>query len=641
VSTLAASPDARLSVVTREHLETLVQLSQAFNSSIDLAPLLHRILDLTLSVTDSEAGALWVVEADGLRCTHAAGPARDRLLGRMLGAGDGAAGEAVQTRAPVVVPNALEDARYAVYRDEASGFRTRSALSIPLIAVDEPLGVIELVNDIGGKDEFAPEDIAFLEMLADDAAAALRNARLLDAERRARNLKALLEVSHEITSTFDLRRVLGSIVNLAGRAVRFQRCVIAVWQGEELEVRAISGEAEVDRKTASVAALEKFMLWAAQRHEPLAIPDASAEDDSMARVLRRSFGEYLEGSRLRGLLVLPVADAEGELGLLLFEFGQPDMLDDWTREAAALLANQAALSIRNAQLYADVPFISWLEPLAQKRRALAALPRAAWIRYGAVAAVLFVVLFIVKLPLRVSAAEAEIHAAVQRPARAGVAGTLADVYVREGDVVTAGQLLATLRSDELQLRLVAAEGELRLAEREALAMDAAGRASAAAAARLRATQLNSALAVLQREAERLRVIAPTAGIVLTPRLEERLGSHHLAGETVLWIGDRDSAEIRMRVRQQDIAQIETEDRVRVRVAARPERRYEGKVAAVGPLAEVVNGQSYYTVRAILDNGDGVLRPGMSARARVHTDPRPLGYLMLRRPWRFIRMNLWW
>lgn len=639
MSTTASAP-SRLSVVTRQHLETLVQLSQSFNSTIDLDPLLSRILELTLGVTDSEAGALWIVEGGALRCTHALGPASGRLVGTVQPVDAGAAGEAVRQRAPVVVDDALSDDRFAAYRDTSTGFRTRSAVCIPLISVNGPLGVIELVNDVGGKDEFAADDIAFLELLADDAAAALRNARLIDAERRARNLRALLEVSHEVTTTFDLERLLVSLVNLAGRAVRFERCAIAVWQGEELQLRALSGEAHVDRKLGATRTLERFMLWAAERHDTLAVDDVAAEDD-VARALRRSFGEYLESSRARGLLALPVADAEGELGLLLFEFPQPGMLDQWTQEAAGLLANQAALSIRNAQLYANVPFISWLEPLAQKRRALMSLPGRAWLRYGAAAAAVAVLLVAVRVPLRIGAADADIHAAVQRPVRAGVAGTIAEILVREGDAVTAGQAVALLRSDALQLRLVATEGEVRLAEREALAAEANGSATAAAAARARATQLRYALAVLRQEEDLLRVTAPTSGTVLTPRLEERVGSYRVAGEPLLWVGGRDSAEVRLRVRQQDIAEIAEGDRVRVRVAARPDLRFDGVVAAIAPLADVDGRDAYYTVRAILDNSDGVLRPGMTARARVLSQPQPLGYVLFRRPWRFLRMNLWW
>jgi hypothetical protein len=32
---------------------------------------------------------------------------------------------------------------------------------------------------------------------------------------------------------------------------------------------------------------------------------------------------------------------------------------------------------------------------------------------------------------------------------------------------------------------------------------------------------------------------------------------------------------------------------------------------------------------------------MHARARVYTRSQPVGYLIVRRPWRFLRMHLWW
>jgi GAF domain-containing protein len=633
-----ASP--RLALLSREQLESLLQLSQAFNSTTDVVPLLHRILDETLGVTESEAGALWVVEGDEVRCTHAIGPARDALLDTRRPAAEGVIGDALRLRETVFSPNALDDERYAHYTLGAPGFRTRSAVSIPLVALGEALAVMELVNDVGGKDEFTGNDVAFLELVADDAAAALRNARLLEEARRAEHLRALLEVSHEVTATFELDRVLLSMVNLAGRALHFQRCAVAIRDGVQLQVRAISGVAHIDVKSAPVRQLQALLSWAADRGEPLIIHD-TADDADDAAALRRQFGEYLAASRAGSLMVLPIEDAEGELGQLLFEFEAPAALDAWTREAAALLANVATLAIRNAQLYADVPFISWLEPLAQRRRALMALPRTTLLRYGAAVAVVLLVLFAVRLPLRIGAAEAVVEAGVQRPARAGVDGTLASVLVREGDIVASGQLVAVLRNDALQLRLAAAEGELRLAERDALAADATGNALAAASAGLQAGQLRSAIALLRDEAAHMEVRAPASGAVLTPRLEEQQGGYVPAGEAVLWVGTVDSAEIRLLVAQHDVGEIRIGDRVRARVPARPELRFDGHVTAVAPRAELIGGVPHYTVRAAFANPDGVLRPGMAAKARVHTRPRVLGFHVARRPWRFIRMHAWW
>ena len=639
MTTVGISSADRVSLLTREQLETLLHLSQAFNSTIDLDSLLPRILDQTLGVTESEAGSIWIIEGDHVRCAHAAGEARTRLVGVHVPLGYGVIGEAIRSGASVVTADALADEHFAAYRD-GTNFRTRSAVTIPLVVVGEPLGAIQLVNDVGGKDVFSVEDVAFLESLADDAAAALRNARLFAAERRARNLRALLEVSNEITATFDVDRILFSIVNLAERAVRFERCIIAVHERDELRVRAISGEDDVDRKSAAVKEIERFLQWEAQRGGALFLNDLqSSEPDAVA--LRERFASYLKESGARGLLILPVADAEGELGRLVFEFGAPDVLTDWMREAAEMLANQAALALRNAQLYADVPFISWLEPLAQKRRAFSALPASDKLRYIALAVLAVALLVFVRLPIRVRASEAVVHAAVQRPARAGAEGVIEEIFVQEGDRVSAGQPVARIRNEALLVRLSDAHGALRLAERQGLTAQAIGNTSEAATARMRGEQLRIEIALLEREVSSLTVRAPAAGVVLTPRLDERVGSHRAAGEPVAWIGEADRAEIRLQVPQKDVAYIQPNDRVRVRVAARPEIRFDGQVSSVAPLAEIVGGEPHYTVRAILDNQSQILRPGMQARARVLTASRPLGYLLIRRPWRWARLHLWW
>jgi GAF domain-containing protein len=640
VSTAVSPSAARLSLLPRERLQTLLEASHAFNSTIDLGPLLRRLLEETLFVTGSEAGAIWVVSDGAIRCAHAAGPVASALEGRTLPADHGTVEEALRQGVPVVVTDALEDPRFALYRDAASGFRTRSVVTMPLMAAGTALGAIELVNDEGGKDVFDEVDVAFLEALADDAAAALRNARLYDAERRARDLKALLEVSHEFTSSFDLDRVLLSVANLADRAVRFDRCVVAVWDGEQLRVRAISGEERVDPKAAVVARLEAFLTWTREVDGVLDVRDLQAPEKHAATI-RALFGAYLADAGPRALLVVPIRDADGELGRLHFEFRSDGVLEDWMREAAELLANEAALAIRNAQLYANVPFISFLEPLAEKRRQILALPRARLLRYAALTAVVLAALVFVRIPLRVTAHDAVLHAAAQRPARAGTAGIVTEILVRDGDRVSESQPIARLRNEELLVRLATAGGDLQAAEQRHLAAAARGDAADATAARLRAAQIRSALALLEQEAAGLLVRAPAAGVVLTPLLEERVGSFREAGEPVAWIGGTDWTEVRLRVAQHDIGDVREGDRVRVRVPARPEARYEGRVQAISPLAERQGGAPLYTVRALLDNQDGALRPGMTARARVVTAPRPLGHHILRRPWRWIRMNLWY
>lgn len=629
--------------VADEHLRTLLRLSQEFNATLDLDELLPRILELVLGTLNAEAGAIWLLEEDALRCLVSAGHVAEVLTGVELPPGAGFVGHAVHRREPVLVDDAAADDRYLPQLDQATGFLSGSVMAVPLMARGEVLGALEVANHRGDGERFDHGQLAFLLALADDAAAAIRNARLYEAERRARDLKSLLAFSHEVASTFELDRVYPTIVNLAGEAIPFDRCVLGVWEQDAMRVAAVSGQESVDRRSAAMRELERVLAWVGGREEPLEVEEAQDDGEEAVETLRRRFSDYLSGGRVRSLLGVPLRDGEGPLGVLLFESASPQAFGGWRREAAELVAASAVLSMRNAQLYAGVPFISVLEPLARKRKAIASLPRSRLIRYGAIAAIALVVLAAVRMPLRISGQEAQIRAAVQRPAHAGVAGVLEELLVSEGTRVEAGAPIARLRDEDRLRRIRELEGSLELARREAATANARGDAAAAGRARIRSEESAAALALLREQEARALVRAPSSGIVLTPRLEERLGTYVRAGDAVAWIGDPDWVEVELRVGQADVGAVQDGDRVRVRVPAHPGVTFEGRVVAIAPRAEVAAGEiePTYAVRAYLDNGLGLLRPGMDARAKVLARSRPIGAVLLRRPARWFSLNSWW
>ncbi|HUG42314.1 MAG TPA: GAF domain-containing protein [Longimicrobiales bacterium] len=621
------------------HLRRLVGVSHVFNSTMDLDALIPRVLDVVLEVVGAEAGSLWLAEGELVRCAYALGPAASRLVGLELPAGAGMVGDVVASGEPSLVTDPASDRRFLPQIDQATGFTTESVITVPLVAQGTTLGAVQVVNSTDGK-PFDQEDVDFLVALADDAAAGIRNARLFEAEKQARDLKALLAISHEITATFDLDRVLVTVVNLAGNAITFQRCALALWEDQRLRVRAISGQAAVERKSAAVRDLEDFLDWASGRGLPLRVESLGALEGTAAELALR-FPSYLDTAGAGSLLLLPVEDADGPLGVLLFEFAGTGQPEQWGLEAAHLLANETALAVRNAQLYRDVPFISWLEPLAERRRRLAALPAAAWLRYGAIAAAATLVLTLVRLPLRVAAETSALRAAVQVPARAAAAGLVESVAVREGDVVERGERVARVRDEALLLRVREEESRRELAEREVLLAESRGDARSAALARVRLAEAGDALGLLRRRLEDTWVVAPASGVVLTPRVEERAGEWLEAGRPFLWIGSQDWSELELRVRQADVGEVRVDQRVRAKVAAHPSITFEGRVAAISPAPLPGDGAPIYVVRALLDNREGLLRPGMEARARIHTAPRPLAALLFRRPWRWLRLKLWW
>jgi GAF domain-containing protein len=624
-----------------EHLRTLIRLSQEFNATLDLGDLLPSILSEALKLLGAEMGSIWVLEGEHLRCLMSAGETGDALVGVELPLGAGLVGDAALHRRAVLVTDAAEDPRHLPQLDEAAGFSTGSAMAVPLEVRGELVGGLSVANRRGDGDLFDQRHLAFLTALGDDAAAALRNARMLEAERRARDLHALLDFSHQVAGTFELDRIHLSIVNLGGEAIPYERCVLGVWREEHLEVVAISGEESVDRRAVAVKELEEFLAWIAERGEDLRVPNVGDADDETALRLRERFGNYLERNSLQGVLSLEIRDAEGRLGVLLFEFAEPYAFTEWHEEAAGLLAASATLALRNAQLYAGVPFISFLEPLGRKRREFARLPRATLLKYGAAAAVIVLALTFIRLPVRVPAESASVRAVLQRPVRAQVEGVIDRVAAEEGATVAAGDPVVFLRSEDRERNVLLAEGNLAVARREALAAEATNDALGASLARVRAAEASRTLEVLRRQEDWSTVRAATAGVILTPRMNERLGSRVGVGDPVAWVGDPDWMEAELEVDQADIGLIDLHDPVRLRVDAYPSVTYEGRVSAIAPGADTASIAHTFTVRAVLDNSAGLLRPGMEARARVLTDRRPLWVVLFRRPWRAARMGLWW
>jgi multidrug efflux pump subunit AcrA (membrane-fusion protein) len=207
--------------------------------------------------------------------------------------------------------------------------------------------------------------------------------------------------------------------------------------------------------------------------------------------------------------------------------------------------------------------------------------------------------------------------------------------------VAANTPIATLRNEQLLRDWRSRSGERQVAERAALAAEAQGDRSSASLARLRYAEAREAETLLARELERATVRAPVAGVVLTQRLREREGDYVEAGDTIAWIGNRDSVELEMLVHQEDLGRVHTGARVIAKTSAHPNQRLSGHVFAIAPAATLVNGEPMYAVRARLDNREQLLRPGMSAFGKISSGWRPIAGVVFRRPWRWLRMHLWW
>ncbi|WP_020667072.1 helix-turn-helix domain-containing protein [Amycolatopsis nigrescens] len=131
-----------------------------------------------LSLNDEAAGTTYMRVTDG--------SVSALFQDLKLGMGEGLGGLVAQTARPYATPDYFRDERFAHTRTIDTAVRDEgltAILGVPLAIGSEVIGVLYASNRAAR--EFSPEEVALLSSLADHAAIALDNARLLDETRRA------------------------------------------------------------------------------------------------------------------------------------------------------------------------------------------------------------------------------------------------------------------------------------------------------------------------------------------------------------------------------------------------------------------------------------------------------------------------
>jgi multidrug resistance efflux pump/GAF domain-containing protein len=635
-------PPASLEELRREveRLRLLHSITIEFNATLDFDELLPRVFDRVLTAVGAGGGSLWIAEGDMLHCRLAVGGSAARLVGAQMPVGTGFIGDVAQKQRTTMVMEAVRDPRFQAATDTTEDTVSNTVMATAMVAGGVTVGAVQVVDKRTGTGAFDAHDRELLEGLAAAAASSLRNAQLHGAERRARDLAVLLEISREITATLDIDRVLQSVVNLASKALDFDRGAVGLYEKGKCDIRAVAGRETVDPEDPSLRDLIARAEWAAGRGETLYLTDRDDPASDAERLFVTIFGQDLTTDQVRSGLYLPLKDEEGVLGVLVFESGSPEFAGETQREVAAILANQTGVALRNAQFYHQVPMVNALGALAARKQALLSLPRQRLRVYGGIALALLAAVTLIRWPLRVPGVDPVLRPSGYTPVRVLVDGTIERVGVREGSRVQRGDVLAVLRATPLAAEREGTAADAATADRLAALAASRGDAAEERLHRIRGEALRRELALLDEELGLTTVRAPAAGMVLTPRMEERTGTSLAEGDPLLVLGRTDTLELEFGVAQQDILRVRRGQEVRLRVDALPSRTFDGRVTSIAELPLEQDGEIRYPVRAAVANPDGLLKPAMAAHARVLTDPASTVTRALRAPSRWARL-MWW
>ena len=203
-------------------LTSILRAGRAVASTLSLEDVLHLILASAQELLGATEGSVMLLDDDKktLRIAASVGLSPEASTREIL-VGEGVAGWVAEFREAVILRGDVTDPRFR--RFVPKDRQVRSAMSAPLYARAEPVGVLNVSVSEGNR-EYTEHDLRALTVFAEHAAIAINNARLYQREREAsvrladldsRRREFLAVVSHDLkaplTAILGYSRLLGDL----------------------------------------------------------------------------------------------------------------------------------------------------------------------------------------------------------------------------------------------------------------------------------------------------------------------------------------------------------------------------------------------------------------------------------------------
>jgi RND family efflux transporter MFP subunit len=625
-----------LTSVTR--LTQLYDLEKVFASTLEMDELLPIIGSKFREVIECQAVNLWLLRPDeSLELMHQAGLDPTTPMGSIQMPGQGIPGDVSDDGVPVLIDQE-GDVRLVRRNAGVDEGGITSLLVLPIMDRESLVGVVEAVNKNDGA-AFDEDDQFALTNITEAASSALHNASLLMAERKVEILETLVTVSHEITSTLNLERMLQTIVNAPQAVIPYERAAIALEQRGRFKLSAVTGVLQVNADAPDIAPLNEVLQWAALSEEVIHVRQHGEEIDAPREETRDKFHNYFRETGMRGFYAMPLNDDTGRVGVFALESSDPDFLGPAHIEILQVLAGQATVALRNAQMYKEVPFISVLEPMLDRKRKFMAMEKRRRALFLTLAAAVVIFLAIFPLPMRVDgdAVVAPVRRAQVQPEFEGVVDK---VFVREGEYVSRGQVLAEM--DAWDYRSALAEAQARyqatlLQMNRSLAGNDGGEAGIQ---RVQADYWKAAVDRAKELLDRAQLRSPIDGVVSTPHVENLTGRRLQFGDSFAEVVDASSTVVDVAVDDADANLLRVGSKAVVKLNSYATRTFRGNVVVVSPKGEQQGESRVFFARVLLPNPDGAIRTGMEGRGKVSVGWYPAGYVLFRRPALWLYSRIW-
>ena len=333
--------------------QRLLQINERLLRTLDPASVLELIADGLKSVVWYDNFSIYRAD-DEMKVLHPV-LARDRnakaVLEFPIERGSGLTWWSVEHREPVLLNDALHDDRVIQIPDTPE--EEEAMIIVPLISGDEVIGAMNIARTGGAEVAFTDADFELVQLFAGQAAVAITNARLVGQLRtRVDAQRSLAEIAAQIASLHEPQTVLDHTVADAARLLGADRAQINLMGDDTTHLDPPITAAPIPPSPedvpvplgsgiAGIAASEKRVCWTGNYLADQGFPHD--EGDS-----------WIEVQQIHSMMSAPLLGPDRLIGTITVQSTEPDKFDEQDAELLKLLADQAAIALTNARLYAEV-----------------------------------------------------------------------------------------------------------------------------------------------------------------------------------------------------------------------------------------------------------------------------------------------
>jgi multidrug resistance efflux pump len=439
--------------------------------------------------------------------------------------------------------------------------RQRDTIGYPLVIKDQLVGIVAL--EIDTLPEVSRRSVTqllklgtvWLEMLIDQHTTTDRQ-----------NLITVLEMAALSLEHKRFQVAATALATELAMRMNCTRATIGFLHGERIYIQAMSHSARIDTRTNLARGIAAAMEEAIDQDTVIAYP--VSQDNSIT--ITRAHEELVRQQGNGAICTIPLVD-DGTIDIQTIEL---------FRQIAAMVGPALELKRRDDR---------WLLGKAGEslRLTLAKLlgPRHIVMKLATTASIALVVfLALVDGQYRVTA-DAALEGQVQRAVVAPIDGYINSSDIRAGDIVQTGQLMGELDDKDLKLEYEKLTSERNQHIREQRSAMAAHERAEASILSAQIEQSNAQLRLVEEQLERLHIVSPFDGVVVSGDLSQSLGSPVARGDVLFEVAPLDAYRLILKVNENDVRTINLGQTGKLRLSSIPGETLPISIAKITPVAE--------------------------------------------------------